>query len=71
MTSPFRNLLYKMVSARVCLCVRACVIEIKLGTLRAACFFDIRVKNAYKMATFIAAKGLFNLSNNMIDTLDL
>ena len=40
-----------------CVCVRECVVEIKPGTLRAACFFD---GLTYKMVTFKAAKWLFN-----------
>ena len=31
------------VCERVRVCVRACAVEIKPGTLRAACFFDVRV----------------------------
>ena len=61
MTSPFKYLPTRWRLQRVRVCVRACAVEIKPGMLRAACFFDVRAYGlTYKMATFIAAKELFN-----------
>ena len=50
------------VCARVQGCVRACAVEIKPGMLRAALVYVFRRAYGlpYKMATFIAKKGLFN-----------
>ena len=51
-----------MATERVGVCVRACAIEIKRGMLRVSLMYAFRRAYGlpYKMATFIAAKGLFN-----------
>ena len=50
------------VCEHVPVCVRACAVEIKLGVLRVSLMYTFRRSYClpYKMATFIAAKGLFN-----------
>ena len=53
---------------RVRVCVRACGVEIKPGVLHASLLYACRRAYGltYKMATFIAAKGLFNKVNKLI-----
>ena len=57
-TSPFKSALQDGVCERV----RAYAVEIKPGTLRVSLMyaFGRAYGLPYKMATFIAAKGLFN-----------
>ena len=43
MMSPFKYLPYNMTSVSVCVCVRACAVEIKPEVLRAAYFIDVRI----------------------------
>ena len=47
MTSMFKYLPYNMASACVC---ASCVIETKPATLRAARFFDVRIKTRIRFA---------------------
>ena len=58
-TSPFKSALQDGVCERV----RAYAVEIKPGTLRVSLMyaFGRAYGLPYKMATFIAAKGLFNI----------
>ena len=60
-TSPFKYLPYNMAS--VCMCVRACAVEIKPGMLRDACFIDVCV---WTQIRFALQDGGFQSSNGVI-----